>query len=118
MNVRPRGRRVAVALAGAATALALVAVAGCGGGDDSWRGSGRTPTTNTRVASSEIDSSNVADLSVASTEPLTGRGPFGFFAATPLIDEDGVAYVQDLAPTSSPTTWRPERCGTSPTTSR
>jgi outer membrane protein assembly factor BamB len=92
MNVRPRGRRVAVALAGTATALALVAVAGCGGGGDSeasWL-KPNADDANTRVASSEIDSSNVADLSIAST------GPFGFFAATPLIDEDGVAYVQDL----------------------
>ena len=85
MNVRPRGRRVAVALAGAATALALVAVAGCGGGDDStasWLGP-NADDANTRVASSRIDSSNVADLGIASTEPLTGRGPIQFFAATP-----------------------------------
>lgn len=98
MNVRPRGTRVAVTLAGAATALALVGVAGCGGGgesDASWL-KPNADDSNTRVASSKIDSSNVADLSVASTAPLTGRGPFGFFAATPLIDEDGVAYVQDL----------------------
>ena len=73
---------------------------------------------NTRVASSEIDSSNVADLSIASTEPLTGRGPFGFFAAT-LVDEDSVAYVEDLGSNVFAYDLESgERCGTSPTTSR
>jgi len=52
---------------------------------------------NTRVASSEIDAENVDELNVVWTQPLTGSGPFGAFASTPLITEDGVTYVQDLA---------------------
>lgn len=52
---------------------------------------------NTRVAaSSEIDAANVDDLSVAWSQPLDGGGIFGAFASTPLVSEDGVAYVQDL----------------------
>ena len=98
MNIRPRGGRMLVALAGVAVALALAVVAGCGGGDSeaSWL-KPNGDDSNTRVASSStIDAGNVADLEIAFTEPLTGRGPFGSFAATPLIDEDGVAYLQDL----------------------
>ena len=57
----------------------------------------RRQREHTRCDFVQIDSGNIADLSIASTEPLSGRGPFGFFAATPLIDEDGVAYLQDLA---------------------
>jgi outer membrane protein assembly factor BamB len=52
---------------------------------------------NTRVANSEIDSGNVNELNLSWTQPLTGAGPFGAFASTPLISEDGIAYVQDLA---------------------
>ena len=52
---------------------------------------------NTRVASSEIGSGNVDELNAVWTQPLTGAGPFGAFASTPLISDDGVAYVQDLA---------------------
>jgi len=47
---------------------------------------------NTRVASSEIDAENVDELNVVWTQPLTGSGPFGAFASTPLITEDGVTY--------------------------
>ena len=52
---------------------------------------------NSRVANSEIDSDNVDDLNLVWTQPLTGSGPFGAFASMPLISEDGVTYVQDLA---------------------
>ena len=52
---------------------------------------------NTRIASSEIGSGNVDELNAVWTQPLTGAGPFGAFASTPLISDDGVAYVQDLA---------------------
>jgi outer membrane protein assembly factor BamB/plastocyanin len=52
---------------------------------------------NSRVARSDIDSANVDDLNLTWTQELTGAGPFGAFASTPLISEDGVAYVQDLA---------------------
>jgi outer membrane protein assembly factor BamB len=98
MNARSSSTRAWIAYATAAV-LAVAVVAGCGGGGDSeasWL-KPNADDANTRVATSSIDSGNVADLSIASTEPLSGRGPFGFFAATPLIDEDGVAYLQDLA---------------------
>ena len=52
---------------------------------------------NTRVANSEINSENVDELNLTWAQELTGAGPFGAFASTPLISEDGVAYVQDLA---------------------
>ena len=102
MNFRPRGKSMRFALtgAGATVAVALGALAGCGGGggsETSWL-KPNADDSNTRVASSStIDAGNVADLRIASTQSLTGRGPFGFFAATPLIDENGVAYLQDLA---------------------
>jgi len=52
--------------------------------------------SNTRVAaSSTIDASNVKQLGVAWTVPITGGGTFGNFAATPII-ADGVVYTQDL----------------------
>jgi outer membrane protein assembly factor BamB len=97
---RPRGNGVVLAVATtAALALMLGVVVACGGGDDSeasWL-QPNADDANTRVASSStIDSGNVADLRVASTQPFKGRGVFGYFAATPLIDEDGVAYLQDL----------------------
>jgi outer membrane protein assembly factor BamB len=98
MNFRPRGKRTLVALAGVVGVIAVAAVAGCGGDDSeaSWL-KPNADDANTRVAStSTIDAGNVADLQIASTLPLTGRGPFGSFAATPLIDENGVAYLQDL----------------------
>jgi outer membrane protein assembly factor BamB len=51
---------------------------------------------NHRVAtSSTIDSSNVKQLGVAWTVPITGGGTFGNYASTPII-ADGVAYTQDL----------------------
>ena len=102
-------RRRALALLSIIVLIAALA-AGCGGGETvtpvrrpytvpaaaEWM----TPNAsyeNTRVANSEIDSENVDDLNITWTQPLTGSGPFGAFASTPLISEDGVAYVQDLA---------------------
>ncbi len=101
MTFRPRGTRMVVVLVAvsAAVAVALGALAGCGGGGDSeasWL-KPNADDANTRVASSEIDSANVDELNVTWTQALTGSGPFGAFASTPLISEDGVAYVQDLA---------------------
>jgi outer membrane protein assembly factor BamB/mono/diheme cytochrome c family protein len=60
---------------------------------------------NHRVADSEIDSSNVNELSEAWTLPITASlantyvpaAKFGYFASTPVIDENGVAYFQDAA---------------------
>jgi outer membrane protein assembly factor BamB len=51
---------------------------------------------NTRIANSEIAADNVEELAIAWTQTLTGAGPYGSFASTPLISKDGVAYVQDL----------------------
>ena len=97
-------RRRALALLSIIVLIAALA-AGCGGdsgGDDTAPAAAEwmTPNAsyeNTRVANSEIDSENVDDLNITWTQPLTGSGPFGAFASTPLISEDGVAYVQDLA---------------------
>ncbi|MDX6423136.1 MAG: quinohemoprotein ethanol dehydrogenase [Gaiellaceae bacterium] len=50
---------------------------------------------NRRVASSEIDASNVDQLGVAWTIPIEGGGTFGNYASTPIV-ADGVVYTQDL----------------------
>ena len=82
-------------------ALTAGFAAGCGGdsagsSEASWL-KPNSDFANTRVANSEIDSENVDELNITWTQPITGAGPFGAFASTPLISEDGVAYVQDLA---------------------
>src|SRR4051794_482391 len=52
---------------------------------------------NTRVADgTEISSSNVGELGVAWTMPLTANSTYGTFAANPVTDKDGVVYLQDL----------------------
>lgn len=95
-----RGMRVrGVALVVVVAAFA-VAVGACGGDAGTGGAEWMRPNgdhENTRVASSEIDSENVDELETVWTQPLTGRGPFGAFASTPLISADGVTYVQDLA---------------------
>lgn len=93
---RPARRRAVVSLSILAVVVAAIA-AGCGGDDTAaeWMQPNGN-YENTRVASSEIDTGNVDDLKIAWTQPLTGSGPFGAFAATPLISADGVAYIQDL----------------------
>src|SRR5919106_6417428 len=96
----PREPAVAVALVGVAVAMALGVLAGCGSGGGGSEASWLQPNAdraNTRVASPDIDSENVNDLNIPGTQALTGSGPFGAFASTPLISEDGVTYVQDLA---------------------
>ena len=97
----PRKRRPVLALL-AVIAVAAAFAAACGGDSGSETGAGEwmrpnADYENTRVASSEIDSENVDELNITWTQPLTGSGPFGAFASTPLISEDGVTYVQDLA---------------------
>jgi glucose dehydrogenase/mono/diheme cytochrome c family protein len=60
---------------------------------------------NHRVANSEIDSSNVHELGVAWKLPITASlentyvpvAKFGYFASTPVIDENGIVYFQDAA---------------------
>jgi outer membrane protein assembly factor BamB len=51
--------------------------------------------SNTRVATSKIDSGNVNQLGVAWTIPIKGAGTFGNYASTPIV-ADGVVYTQDL----------------------
>jgi outer membrane protein assembly factor BamB len=95
-----RASRLIVAPLPIIAAVAALA-AGCGGDSGASTASGWMQPNgsyeNTRVADSEIDSGDVDKLASTWTRPLTGAGPFGAFASTPLISEDGVTYVQDLA---------------------
>jgi outer membrane protein assembly factor BamB/cytochrome c553 len=50
---------------------------------------------NSRVATSAIDSTNVADLGIAWTAPITASGAFGGYASTPIV-ANGAVYTQDL----------------------
>ena len=51
-------------------------------------------TRNTRATS--ISSSNVSELGVAWTMPLTASSIYGTFAANPVTSPDGIVYLQDL----------------------
>ena len=89
--------------------IATTCLGACGGGNDSvpdgappeasdFKDEWPTPNgdlANRRVASSEIDSSNVDQLGVAWTIPIEGGGTFGNYASTPIV-ADGVVYTQDL----------------------
>ena len=89
--------------------IAATGLSACGGGDDGvpdgappeasdFKDEWPTPNgdlANRRVASSEIDSSNVDQLGVAWTIPIEGGGTFGNYASTPIV-ADGVVYTQDL----------------------
>jgi alcohol dehydrogenase (cytochrome c) len=92
-----------------AAVLALVLViaatvvwAGCGSSSSAdelqFDGSGNpgVDLANTRAVGGPIDSSNVAELEVAWTLPLTGKSTYGSYASTPIISK-GVVYSQDLA---------------------
>jgi len=52
--------------------------------------------SNTRHVAGPIDSGTVSNLSVAWSSPLTAKGAYGSYAATPVISK-GVVYSQDLA---------------------
>jgi outer membrane protein assembly factor BamB len=52
-------------------------------------------TSNTRYVGGPIDSGTVSKLETAWTLPITGKGQYGSYAATPVI-ADGVVYSQDL----------------------
>jgi alcohol dehydrogenase (cytochrome c) len=98
MSTRRSSLRVLALLS--VVALTAAFATACGGDAGSGSAEWMRPNAdheNTRVASSDIDSGNVDELNLTWTQPLTGSGPFGAFASTPLISEDGVAYVQDLA---------------------
>ena len=87
-----------------------LALAACGGGNksgvpdgaprelssfsDEWPAPNKD-LSNSRVASSDIDSGNVNQLGVAWTIPIEGSGTFGNYASTPIV-ADGVVYTQDL----------------------
>jgi outer membrane protein assembly factor BamB len=87
-----------------------VTLAACGGGNtsgvpdgapkelssfaDEWPAPNKD-LSNTRVASSDIDSGNVNQLGVAWTIPIEGGGTFGNYASTPIV-ANGVVYTQDL----------------------
>jgi len=93
-------RRVSRCIVGSLSILAVVSgVLGSGCGGDNTAAQWMQPNgnyENARVANSEIDSGNVDELNISWSQPLTGFGTFGAFAATPLISANGVAYVQDL----------------------
>jgi outer membrane protein assembly factor BamB len=83
---------------------ALVAVgavvAGCGSSSSSHHelvgdGFPNIELTGTREAKGSIDSGNVAQLKVAWTMPIEGKGIYGSYASTPVI-VNGVVYSQDL----------------------
>jgi outer membrane protein assembly factor BamB len=92
-----------VAALAIAVAIALAA-AGCGGGDGddggsySFDGSGypNGDLANSRNSGGPIKSSNVGELQVAWTVPLTAESAFGAYASSPIISK-GVVYSQDLA---------------------
>jgi alcohol dehydrogenase (cytochrome c) len=117
-------RRRARLLAPLLVVAALVVLAGCGGGSKkaTTTSSSTAPTTpvttpatstpiapaaaagwtmpnadlgNTRSVSSQIRSSNVAQLGVAWSVPIRGTGAFGNYATTPVV-VDGIVYTQNL----------------------
>jgi outer membrane protein assembly factor BamB len=104
--VRRTGSRRMLAPLAIIVLVAAFAV-GCGGGSDENADSAAPAAAawmqangnfeNTRVANSEINAGNVDQLRIAWTQRLTSAGPFGAFASMPLITDDGIAYVQDLA---------------------
>lgn len=53
-------------------------------------------TSNSRDVGGPIDASNVASLHEAWTLPVTGKGEYGTYTATPVLSK-GVVYSQDLA---------------------
>ncbi len=104
MTSQGRGPRAAARIVLLLLTLVIAgALAGCGGSSSdseeaSFTGSGYpgVDASNTRNPKSEIDSSNVGELSVAWTAPIPGTSNFGSYASTPVIDK-GVIYSQDLA---------------------
>jgi outer membrane protein assembly factor BamB len=93
---------VGVVAAVVAALAAVLLVSGCGGSDAgepvSFNGSGypNGDLANTRNESSSIKSSNVDELEVAWTLPLTAESAFGAYASSPIVSK-GVVYSQDLA---------------------
>ncbi len=106
MTSQGRGPRPAAGAVVLLLTLALAgAIAGCGGSSSSsgseeanFTGSGYpgVDAANTRNPKSEINGSNVGELSIAWSAPIPGTSNFGSYASTPVIDK-GVIYSQDLA---------------------
>jgi outer membrane protein assembly factor BamB len=62
-----------------------------------WSLPNATPD-GTRDVASPINSSNVSQLKVAWTIPITGvKGLYGVFSSTPVFGSNGIAYLQDLS---------------------
>jgi outer membrane protein assembly factor BamB len=62
-----------------------------------WSLPNATPD-GTRDIASPINSSNVSQLKVAWTIPITGvKGLYGVFSSTPVFGSNGIAYLQDLS---------------------
>jgi outer membrane protein assembly factor BamB len=93
-----------------ATGLLLAA---CGGGNNGNNSSSSSTTAssktlsaswslpgadlqNSRAVGGPINASNVSTLGVAWTVPITAKGAFGGYSATPVVVQ-GVVYTQDLA---------------------
>jgi glucose dehydrogenase len=78
--------------------LILLLSSSSSGEDLEFTGSGYpgVDLANTRDAGGAINGSNVSELEVAWTLPLTGQGAYGSYASTPIISK-GVIYSQDLA---------------------
>ena len=106
-----RGQYAAAAVGVWVVVFGLLALAGLAGyelsgpgGDGANAAPSSTPwslqngdlrnTRETRNAS--ITSTNVAQLGVAWTMPLTASSVYGTFAANPVTDSDGLVYLQDL----------------------
>jgi outer membrane protein assembly factor BamB len=78
-------------------------VAACGGGSSSNNNSTRVTDwnlpnanlQNTRSVGGQINRSNVSNLGVSWTLPITASGAFGGYASTPVV-ENGVMYSQDI----------------------
>lgn len=94
--------QAAWAVAAAAVLLVIaLAASGCGssssGADAKLTGSGYPgiDVSNSREAKGSIDSSNVNELEVAWTLPLTAESSFGAHSSSPVI-ANGVVYSQDL----------------------
>ena len=101
-------RAVFVPLAVVATAAFVAAGCGSGDSDSTSKSDSKSPPSkagdwaspngdfaNTRVADSNINADNVADLKLLWKQPIYGSGQFGSMAAMPII-VDGIGYVQDL----------------------
>jgi outer membrane protein assembly factor BamB len=88
----------AVVLAAAAAVVVAVSLQSSSSAESSLlRGSGypNSNTSNTRYVGGPINSSNVAELEVAWSLPLTAKSEYGSYSSAPIIS-DGALFSQDL----------------------